>query len=118
MYALSAGRCVVFAKEPEEGQDAPEPTEEEAEQGPEPLSTVEKDVEVGGAEAWTPLFSSSSSSVKNQVNGAVAGYGAAVARLGLTVAGHGAACLFGSHRRSRCLVQVLGHFMCKHQAAG
>ena len=64
---LSAGRCVVFAKEPEEGQDAPEPTEEEAEQGPEPLSTVEKDVEVGGAEAWTPLFSSSNSSVKNQV---------------------------------------------------
>ena len=60
----------MFAKEPEEGQDAPEPTEEEAEQGPEPLSTVEKDVEVGGAEAWTPLFSSSNSSVKNQVNGA------------------------------------------------
>ena len=84
---LSSGRCVVFAKEPEEGQDAPEPTEEEAEQGPEPLSTVEKDVEVGGAEAWTPLFSSSNSSVKNQVNGA------AVPRYGPAVAGHGAACL-------------------------
>ena len=70
---LSAGRCVVFAKEPEEGQDAPEPTEEEAEQGPEPLSTVEKDVEVGGAEAWTPLFSSSNSSVKNQVSWVAAG---------------------------------------------
>lgn len=68
-HVKKQGRCVVFAKEPEEGQDAPEPTEEEAEQGPEPLSTVEKDVEVGGAEAWTPLFSSSNSSVKNQVAG-------------------------------------------------
>ena len=37
---LPAGRCVVFAKEPEEGQDAPEPTEEEAEQGPGPLCSA------------------------------------------------------------------------------
>ena len=87
----------MFAKEPEEGQDAPEPTEEEAEQGPEPLSTVEKDVEVGGAEAWTPLFSSSNSSVKNQVSrAALAGYGAALARYEPTVAGIGPAfCTMG-----------------------
>ena len=97
----------MFAKEPEEGQDAPEPTEEEAEQGPEPLSTVEKDVEVGGAEAWTPLFSSSNSSVKNQVKGAsVPGYRAAVTGYGLAVAGYGAACLVAVVGRVRCMVQT------------
>ena len=51
-----------------EGEEAPEPTEEEAEQGPEPLSTLDKDAEVEGAEAWTPLLSSTNSGVKNQVS--------------------------------------------------
>lgn len=57
----------MFTKEPAEGEEAPEPTEEEAEQGPEPLSTLDKDAEVEAGEAWTPLFSSTNSGVKNQV---------------------------------------------------
>lgn len=61
------GRTTVFAKEAAEGEEAPEPTEEESEQGPEPLSTLDKDVEVEGGEAWTPVFSSTNSGVKNQV---------------------------------------------------
>lgn len=58
----------MFTKEVSEGEEAPEPTEEEAEQGPEPLSTLDKDAEVEGGEAWTPLFSSTNSGVKNQVD--------------------------------------------------
>lgn len=58
----------MFTKEIAEGEEAPEPTEEEAEQGPEPLSTLDKDAEVEGGEAWTPLFSSTNSGVKNQVD--------------------------------------------------
>lgn len=61
------GRTTVFTKEAAEGEEAPEPTEEESEQGPEPLSTLDKDTEVEGAEAWTPVFSSTNSGVKNQV---------------------------------------------------
>ncbi len=61
------GRTTVFTKEAAEGEEALEPTEEESEQGPEPLSTLDKDAEVQGSEAWTPLFSSSNSGVKNQV---------------------------------------------------
>lgn len=57
----------MFNKEAAEGEEAPEPTEEESEQGPEPLSTLDKDAEVEGGEAWTPLFSSTNSGVKNQV---------------------------------------------------
>ncbi|KAL3137432.1 hypothetical protein ABBQ32_006953 [Trebouxia sp. C0010 RCD-2024] len=63
------GRTTVFMKEAAEGEEAPEPTEEESEQGPEPLSTLDKDAEVEGGEAWTPLFSSTNSGVKNQVAG-------------------------------------------------
>ncbi|DBA92418.1 hypothetical protein WJX77_007770 [Trebouxia sp. C0004] len=63
------GRTTVFTKEVPEGEEAPEPTEEESEQGPEPLSTLDKDTEVEGGEAWTPLFSSTNSGVKNQVAG-------------------------------------------------
>lgn len=58
----------MFTKEAAEGEEAPEPTEEESEQGPEPLSTLDKDTEVEGGEAWTPLFSSTNSGVKNQVS--------------------------------------------------
>lgn len=57
----------MFTKEAQEGEEAPEPTEEESEQGPEPLSTLDKDGEVEGGEAWTPIFSSTNSGVKNQV---------------------------------------------------
>lgn len=64
----STGRTTVFTKEVPEGEEAPEPTEEESEQAPEPLSTLEKDTEVEGAEAWTPVFSSTNSGVKNQVS--------------------------------------------------
>ena len=64
---MLTGRTTVFTKEAPEGEEAPEPTEEESEQGPEPLSTLEKDTEVEGGEAWTPLFSSTNSGVKNQV---------------------------------------------------
>ena len=62
------GRTTVFTKEVAEGEEAPEPTEEESEQGPEPLSTLDKDSEVEGGEAWTPVFSSTNSGVKNQVS--------------------------------------------------
>lgn len=69
LFAYCAvGRTTVFTKEVPEGEEAPEPTEEEAEQGPEPLSTLDKDAEVEGAEAWAPLLSSTNSGVKNQVN--------------------------------------------------
>lgn len=57
----------MFTKEVADGEEAPEPTEEEAEQGPEPLSTLDKDTEVEGGEAWTPVSSSTNSGVKNQV---------------------------------------------------
>lgn len=66
------GRTTVFTKEAAEGEEAPEPTEAESEQGPEPLSTLEKDAEVEGGEAWTSLFSSTNSGVKNQVDQSVA----------------------------------------------
>lgn len=62
------GRTTVFTKEVADGEEAPEPTEEEAEQGPEPLSTLDKDGEVEGGEAWTPVSSSTNSGVKNQVD--------------------------------------------------
>ena len=57
----------MFTKEAAEGEEAGEPSEEESEQGPEPLSTLDKDAEVDGIEAWTPIFSSTNSGVKNQV---------------------------------------------------
>ena len=66
------GRCELFKREPPEGEeDTFEPTEEEQEEGPEPLAVVESDNPVGGKEgvAWTPLVSNSSENVKNQVGG-------------------------------------------------
>jgi hypothetical protein len=65
---MLTGRTTVFTKEAPEGEEAAEPTEEESEQGPEPLSTLDKDTEVEGGDAWTPLFSSTNSGVKNQVS--------------------------------------------------
>ena len=57
----------MFTKEAAEGEEAGEPSEEESEQGPEPLSTLDKDAEVDGIEAWTPIFSSTNAGVKHQV---------------------------------------------------
>ena len=65
---MYAGRTTVFTKEAAEGEEAAEPSEEESEQGPEPLSTLDKDAEVEGIEAWTPIFSSTNSGVKNQAS--------------------------------------------------
>lgn len=57
-------------REPPEGEeDTFEFTEEEQEEGPEPLSAAESDAEVLGGAAWTPLFSSAAEHVKWQVAG-------------------------------------------------
>eukprot|EP00877_Chromochloris_zofingiensis_P003995 jgi/Chrzof1/13597/Cz08g03200.t1 len=64
------GRTVVFKREPPEGEeDTFEFTEEELEEGPEQLSSLEADTEVAGGTAWSPLFSSSAEHVKHQVAG-------------------------------------------------
>lgn len=65
------GRCQLFVREPPEDEDEEfELTEEEQEEGPEPLTSLEEDTPVmGEAPAWTPLFSSSNENVKNQVAG-------------------------------------------------
>lgn len=63
------GRTVVFKREPPEGEeDTFEFTEEELEEGPEQLSSLEADTEVAGGTAWSPLFSSSAEHVKHQVS--------------------------------------------------
>jgi hypothetical protein len=58
-------------EEPEDEEEAEgfTLTEEEQEEGPEPLAALEQDAEVGSGAAWSPLFSSSSEHVKNQVGG-------------------------------------------------
>ena len=64
------GRCMVHKREPPEGEeDTFEWTEEEAEEGPEPLASAESDAEVLGGAAWTPLFSAAGEHVKYQVAG-------------------------------------------------
>lgn len=56
-------------EEPEDEEEAEgfTLTEEEQEEGPEPLAALEQDADVGSGAAWSPLFSSSSEHVKNQV---------------------------------------------------
>jgi hypothetical protein len=62
------GRCVLHKREPPEGEeDTFEPTEEEQEEGPEPLTSLESDSPVDSDSAWSPLYSSSNENVKNQV---------------------------------------------------
>ncbi|CAG9467505.1 unnamed protein product [Pedinophyceae sp. YPF-701] len=63
------GRCEVWRPEPEgdEEEEEKEPTEEEAEEGPEQLSTVEADGAVLGGAAWTPVPSSGLPGVKNKI---------------------------------------------------
>lgn len=65
------GRVELHKREPPEGEeDTFEPTEEEQEEGPGPLEALENDKPLPGeVSAWTPLLSSSSEAVKNQVAG-------------------------------------------------
>lgn len=65
------GRCEVHKREPpeDEDEDSFEYTEEELEEGPELLATLETDTPVSEDVAWTPLYSSSNENVKNQVAG-------------------------------------------------
>ncbi len=70
-HLKAQGRCSVFARDPPEDEDEPfEPTEEEAEEGPEALAPAEGDGEVLGGAAWSGLFSSVAEHVKYQVAGA------------------------------------------------
>jgi hypothetical protein len=65
------GRCELYKREPPEGEeDTWEPSEEEQEEGPEPLASLEGDTPLADTSpAWTPLVSSSSEAVKYQVGG-------------------------------------------------
>ncbi|KAF5843246.1 radial spokehead-like protein [Dunaliella salina] len=64
------GRCVVHKREEPEDDENFEFTEEEQEEGPEPLTSVEDDTPIAdGSPAWTPLYSSSNEGVKYQVGG-------------------------------------------------
>lgn len=67
------GRCELFKREePEDEEEAAAFvwTEDEKEEGPAPLAVLENDSYLAdGAQAWTPLISSSSENVKNQVGG-------------------------------------------------
>jgi hypothetical protein len=61
---------VVHKREPPEGEeDTFEWTDEEAEEGPEPLAPADGDADVVGGVAWSPLFSSTGEQVKHQVAG-------------------------------------------------
>lgn len=62
------GRCILHVREPPEGEeDTFELTEEEKEEGPETLSSLEADAEVDGAIPWSPIYSSCNENVKHQV---------------------------------------------------
>lgn len=65
------GRCELYKREPPEGEeDTWEPSEEEQEEGPELLASLEDDKPMPGeAPSWTPLVSSTSEAVKFQVGG-------------------------------------------------
>lgn len=65
------GRCELYKREPPEDvdEDAFEYTEEELEEGPEMLVTLDADTPVADDVAWSPLYSSSNENVKNQVAG-------------------------------------------------
>lgn len=66
------GRCELHKREEPEDDEEFEFTEEEQEEGPEALASVEDDTPVvDGTSAWTPMVSSSSEGVKYQVGGGV-----------------------------------------------
>ena len=59
---------MLHKREPLDGEeDTFEPTEEEQEEGPEALASLESDTAVDNDLAWSPLYSSSNENVKNQV---------------------------------------------------
>ncbi|GMH45997.1 hypothetical protein BSKO_13961 [Bryopsis sp. KO-2023] len=64
------GRCQLHVREAPEGEeDTFELTEEEQEEGPEPLTSLENDAEINNGPAWSPIYSSSNENVKYQVAG-------------------------------------------------
>ena len=63
------GRCTVYVPEVPEGEDAPEPTEEESEVGPPLLAPVSEDEAIGEKAAWTSITSSLVPGIKHTVTG-------------------------------------------------
>lgn len=61
----------MWRKEPEEGAEEVPPTPEEAEEGPGPLATLDKDAGLEGGPAWGILRSSTNPAVKHQVRPAM-----------------------------------------------
>ena len=57
----------MWRKEAEEGAEEVPPTPEEAEEGPGPLATLDKDASLEGGPAWGTLRSSTNPAVKHQV---------------------------------------------------
>ncbi|GBF99225.1 flagellar radial spoke [Raphidocelis subcapitata] len=82
-HLKAQGRCALHRREPPEGEeDTFEYTEEEGEEGPEPLAPAEGDAEVLGGAAWSPLFSSAGEHTKYQAAGAPAAGGLVLVLLG------------------------------------
>ena len=63
------GRCTVFVPEVPEGEDAPEPTEEESEVGPPLLAAITEDSPLGETPSWTAVTSSVVPGIKHTVSG-------------------------------------------------
>ena len=63
------GRCTVYIPEVPEGEDEPEPTEEESEAGPPLLAAISEDEPIGESAAWTSITSSSVPGIKHTVTG-------------------------------------------------
>ena len=63
------GRCTVYVPPVAEGEEAPEPTEEESEVGPPLLATIDTDEEAGLTSSWTKITSSLVPGVKHTVTG-------------------------------------------------
>ena len=63
------GRCTVYVPEVAEGEEAPEPTEEESEAGPPLLAAISEDEQIGDTPAWTSITSSLVPGIKHTVTG-------------------------------------------------
>ncbi|GLC46426.1 putative splicing factor, arginine/serine-rich 4 [Pleodorina starrii] len=70
-HLKSQGRCEVFKRElPEDADEDEFYNEDELEEGPDLLASLEEDAQLPGEQAaWTPLYSSSSEAVKKQAGG-------------------------------------------------
>ncbi|GFR44664.1 hypothetical protein Agub_g5954 [Astrephomene gubernaculifera] len=70
-HLKSQGRCEVFKRElPEDADEEEFYNEDELEEGPELLASLEDDAQLPGEQpAWTPLYSSASEAVKKQAGG-------------------------------------------------